>query len=469
MAISIEKINYWLLIPKETQVIEFKEAKNQFDSLKLYKYCVAIANEGGGHLILGITDKVPRTVCGTSAFQDANEIVGKIFNVLGFRVDFEEVIHSDGRIVVFTIPSRPRSTAYQHQGAYWMRSGEQLVAMSEDRLRTIFNEGQSTWLEDTAFSNASAQDVVGNLDTQSYFELLNLPYPTDQAGVIKRLTSDSLIKASGQGYAISNMAAILLAKSLNRFETVKRKAIRVILYDKESKLKTISDLTGDKGYAVGFSGLVSYVMSQLPQNEIIENALRKETKLLPEVVLRELLANALIHQDFQISGTSPFVEIYSNRVEITNPGLPLVPVDRFIDSYQSRNESLADLMRRFGICEEKSSGIDKVIEAAEFMQLPAPDFLTGHIRTIAIIYGPKSYKEMDRSDRVRACYQHCALQYVLRKQMTNQSLRERFGISSASSNSVSQIINNCVEQNLIRLDPNAPDSRRYARYIPSWA
>jgi len=469
MTIGIEQIEFWLSLPKETNILEFKEAKNQFDSTKLYKYCVAIANEGGGHLILGITDKLPRTICGTSAFQDTNETVGKIFNVLGFRVDLDEVIHPDGRIIVFTIPSRPRGTAYQYQGAYWMRSGEQLVAMSEDRLRTIFNEGQPIWLEHLACSDVSAQDVIDSLDTQSYFELLNLPYPTNQTGVISRLMSDSLIKKNGLGYDISNMAAVLLAKSLKRFETVKRKAIRVIFYDGESKLKTISDLTGDKGYAVGFSGLVSYVMSQLPQNEIIENALRKETKLLPEIVIRELLANALIHQDFQISGTSPFVEIYSNRVEITNPGLPLVPVDRFIDSYQSRNESLADLMRRFGICEEKSSGIDRVVEAAEVMQLPAPDFLTGHIRTTAVIYGPKAYKAMDGTDRVRACYQHCALQYVLRKQMTNQSLRERFGISSASSNSVSQTINNCVEQGLIKLDPSAPESKRYARYIPSWA
>lgn len=469
MTIGIEQIEFWLSLPKETNILEFKEAKNQFDSTKLYKYCVAIANEGGGHLILGITDKLPRTICGTSAFQDTNETVGKIFNVLGFRVDLDEVIHPDGRIIVFTIPSRPRGTAYQYQGAYWMRSGEQLVAMSEDRLRTIFNEGQPIWLEHLACSDVSAQDVIDSLDTQSYFELLNLPYPTNQTGVISRLISDSLIKKNGLGYDISNMAAVLLAKSLKRFETVKRKAIRVILYDGESKLKTISDLTGDKGYAVGFSGLVSYVMSQLPQNEIIENALRKETKLLPEIVIRELLANALIHQDFQISGTSPFVEIYSNRVEITNPGLPLVPVDRFIDSYQSRNESLADLMRRFGICEEKSSGIDRVVEAAEVMQLPAPDFLTGHIRTTAVIYGPKAYKAMDGTDRVRACYQHCALQYVLRKPMTNQSLRERFGISSASSNSVSQTINNCVEQGLIKLDPSAPESKRYARYIPSWA
>ncbi|WP_293650344.1 ATP-binding protein, partial [Thiolapillus sp.] len=216
-------------------------------------------------------------------------------------------------------------------------------------------------------------------------------------------------------------------------------------------------------------GLVQYVMGRLPQNEVIEDAIRKEVKLVPEVVIRELLANALIHQDFELTGTSPMVEVYADRVEISNPGEPIVPVDRFIDGYQSRNERLADLMRRFGICEEKSSGIDRVIEAAEFLQLPAPDFLVEHQRTVAVIYGAKDFKLMDRSDRVRACYQHCVLQWVLRRKMTNQTLRERFGLSERSGSRISQIISIAVEQGIIKNDPGAPDSRKYARYIPAWA
>lgn len=163
------------------------------------------------------------------------------------------------------------------------------------------------------------------------------------------------------------------------------------------------------------------------------------------------------------------VEIYANRVEISNPGEPVVPIERFIDGYQSRNERLADLMRRFGICEEKSSGIDRVIETVELLQLPAPEFLTGHQRTIAIIYGPRAFKEMSGSDRVRACYQHCVLQWVLRRQMSNQSLRERFGLAETSSNTVSQVISTTIEQGLIKNDPSAPGSKRYARYIPAWA
>lgn len=469
MSITVEQINLWRQLPSETQNLEFKEAKTQYDTKKLSRYCVAIANEGGGHLILGVKDKLPREVVGTQAFNDVVDIAGKLFTWVGFRVDIEEINHPDGRILVFIIPPRPRGTAYHYEGAYLMRSGEELVPMSEDQLRKIFAEGQPNWLEEIALKNISAQDVVHLLDTQTFFELLNLPYPTDQSGVIEKLISEKLIEKTDVGFNILNIGAILLAKNLKNFSHIQRKATRVIVYKGESKLETLSDLTGEKGYAVGFIGLVQYVMGKLPQNEIIKNAIRKEVKLVPEVVIRELLANALIHQDFEMTGASPVVEVFSNRIEISNPGEPIVPVERFIDGYQSRNERLADIMRRFGICEEKSSGIDRVIESAEILQLPAPEFLISHKRTIVVIHGERAFRDMSGSDRVRACYQHCVLQYVLRKQMTNQSLRQRFGVSEGSANIISQIISSAVEQNLIKNDPNAPDSRRYARYIPFWA
>jgi predicted HTH transcriptional regulator len=469
MTITPAQIDMWRGSASETQNLEFKEAGNQYDTRKLCRYCVAIANEGGGHLVLGIADKPPRAVVGSQAFPDPQDTAEKLFHWVGFRVDVEVTAHPDGRVVVFSIPARPKGTAYHYDGAYLMRSGEELVPMSEDQLRKIFGEGQPSWLENPALKDVSPQDVVQLLDTQTFFDLIHLPYPTDQAGVLARLLDERLIERSTTGFNILHIGAVLLAKNMRQFPDISRKAARVIVYAGESKLQTVSDLTGEKGYAVGFAGLVQYVMGKLPQNEVIEGAIRKEVKLLPEVVVRELLANALIHQDFDMGGTSPMVEVFSNRVEISNPGEPIVPVERFIDGYQSRNERLADLMRRFGICEEKSSGIDRVIEASEIMQLPAPEFLTSHRRTTVVIHGPRSFRDMNGSDRVRACYQHCVLQYVLRRQMTNQSLRERFGLPEGSSNTVSQIITATMDQGLVKSDPNAPESRRYARYIPAWA
>jgi predicted HTH transcriptional regulator len=350
-----------------------------------------------------------------------------------------------------------------------MRSGEALMPMSEDQLRQIFSEGEPDWLEEYSIANLDAQQIVDLLDTQTYFELVKLPYPTDQKGVIDRLCHERLIDGTGDSYGIRRLAALLLAKRLTDFSELARKAPRVVVYKGASKLETRLDQTGGKGYAVGFQGLIRLVMDQLPQNEIIENAIRKEMKLVPEVVIRELIANALIHQDLSIGGASVMIEIYSDRIEISNPGNPIVPVERFIDGYQSRNERLADIMRRMGICEEKSSGIDRVIQSVEMFQLPAPDFRADYHRTTAVIYGPRSFEAMDREDRIRACYQHCALKWVMSDRMTNQSLRERFNLPESKSAISFQIIASTVKSGLIKSDEKTGASRKFARYLPFWA
>ena len=464
-----EQIDLWRKSPSEHQRLEFKEAKTQLDNRQLYEHCVALANEGGGLLLLGVSDKPPRAVVGTHAFRDPVAMAEKLFQAIGFRVDIEEVAHPEGRVLVFHIPSRPRGTAYHLDGKYLMRSGEALVPMSEDQLRRIFAEGEPDWLEEHSKAGLDAQQVVESLDTQSLFELLKLPYPTKRTGVLDRLLSERFIDEINGRYAIRRLGGLLLAKRLADFSDLARKAPRVVVYTGTSKLETRLDQPGIRGYAVGFQGLVHFVMGQLPQNEVIEDALRSEMKLVPEVVIRELVANALIHQDLSVGGASVMIEVYSNRVEISNPGEPVVPVERFIDGYQSRNERLADLMRRFGICEEKSSGIDRVVQAAEVYQLPAPDFRAGHRRTIVTLYGPKPFEDMDREDRTRACYQHCALKWVMSERMTNQSLRERFQLPESKAAIASQVIAATIETGLIKPDEKVGSSRKYARYVPFWA
>lgn len=469
MATTPGQIDLWCQTPSEHQRLEFKEAKQQFDNHRLYQYCVALANEGGGHLILGVSNDSPRKVVGTKSFADPIAMAEKVFEALGFRVEIEEVLHPDGRVLVFHIPSRPRGTAYHLDGAYLMRSGGSLVAMSEDQLRRIFAEGKPDWLEEPSRAGLSDEEVIELLDTQAYFELMKIPYPSDRAGVLDRLERERFIDRDPHSWGIRRLSALLFAKQLNDFPDVARKAARVVVYNGTSKTDTKLDRTGTKGYATGFQAMITFVMGQLPQNEVIEDALRKQVKLVPDVVIREVLANALIHQDFTVGGASMMVEIYSNRVEVSNPGEPIVPVERFIDGYQSRNERLADVMRRMGICEEKSSGIDRVVETAEAFQLPAPDFQAGHKRTFVIIYGPRPFDEMDREDRTRACYQHCVLRYVMRERMTNQSLRERFKLPENKSAVVSQVIAATIEEGRIKSDEAVGGSRKYARYVPFWA
>lgn len=469
MKTTLEDFQSWLSVSAEHERLEFKEAKHQFDTNKLFKYCVALANESGGKLILGVTDKIPRCIVGTEAFSDVFGIQGKILQKLGFRVDVEEFQHPDGRILIFHIPPRPRGTAYQVEGAYLMRSGEELIPMTEDRLRAIFEEGKPDWLSQAARKNVTADEIVKLLDTQSYFDLLKLPYPAQREGVLEKFAREKLIQVCHDRWEITNLGAILFAKDLKEFEGLSRRAIRIIVYEGKGKLRTRLDKFDTKGYAVGFEALIDTINSLLPSNEEIGKALRKTVKMFPEEAIRELVANALIHQDFNETGASTVIEIYQDRIEISNPGTPFIPTERFIDEYQSRNERLADLMRRFGICEEKGSGIDKVIQSVEVYQLPAPDFRVGEKHTTAVMFGHKPLGEMDSRDKIRACYQHCCLRYVMNEKMTNQSLRERFKLAEDKSDYASRIIRDTLEVKIIKLDDPVNTSKRYAKYIPFWA
>ncbi|WP_265946586.1 ATP-binding protein [Dechloromonas sp. A34] len=351
-----------------------------------------------------------------------------------------------------------------------MRAGEELVTMTPDFLKRIFAEGQADWFEQLAKENASADDVVALLDTQSFFELMNLPYPTSRDGVLARLQQERLIESRIGGWSISNLAAILLAKRLDAFPPeLARKAPRVVIYDGPNKLNTREDKLGAKGYAVGFENLIDFVHSSAPQNRFVEQVVREEVKMFPRQAIRELIANGLVHQDFLATGGSVMIEMYSDRLEVSNPGLPPIKVERFIDEYRSRNERLAELMRRMGICEEKGSGIDKVVSAAEVFQLPAPDFRIGDTRTTAVLFAHQDFAEMSKADRTRACYQHCCLKYVSNQRMSNQSLRERFRLPESKAAIASQVIGATKDAGLIKPDESETSSTRYARYLPFWA
>lgn len=346
-----------------------------------------------------------------------------------------------------------------------------MVPMSEDRLRQIFAEGEPDWLEEPAAHPPMGQArVLELLDTSTFFKLLNSPLLVEGAA-IDRLLSERLIDDVGGGaYSIRRIAALLLANKLSDFPDVSFKAARVIAYQGQSKLSTpIIDRSGVKGYAVGFQNLVTFINSHLPQHEVIENSLRREIKLIPEIAIRELVANALVHQEMSVSGSSVTIEIYSDRLEVSSPGEPNVPIERLIDGYRSRNERLADFMRRMGICEERGSGIDKVVNEAEALNLPAPDFRAMHKRTLFTIFGPRKFDMMDREDRIRACYQHCALKWEKSQRMTNQSLRDRFHLSESKVAIVSQVIAATIETGAIKLDEKAGLSRKFAKYIPHWA
>ena len=456
--------------PTEDRSLEFKKAERQYDRIKLFKRCVAIGNEGGGRIILGVTDARPRRVVDTRAFENVGKIEADIFAKCDIRVVVEELRHPDGRVLIFNIPSRPIGPAFAYEGAYLMRVGEETPPMSPDRLRTIFNEANPPWEQRTARSDVPGREVVKLLDTNAFFDLLDQPYPTSQTAVLQRFVDEDFIRVvPGGGYHVTNLAAVCFANDYKDFPTVAHKYQRFVVYEGLGKLSTLLDRDETRGIAIDFEKRVDEIYSHLPGGEFIESVIRKERRMFPRVAVRELLANALIHQDFDHSGNNVLIELFDNRMMISSPGEPLIDTDRFIDGHQSRNNKLADLMRRLGICERLSSGVDKVVGSVEVAQLPPPDFRVQNGLTMSLLFAAKPLENMDRGERIRACYQHCCLRYVNNEPTTNQSVRERFGLNDSQSEFASRILRDTVKAGRIQIDPTKASSLKFREYLPSWA
>ncbi|WP_201353173.1 ATP-binding protein [Hydrogenimonas urashimensis] len=468
--------------PKETEWIEFKTNKAVAQDIGEYisalSNSAAVNGRSSAYMIWGIEDNshqiVGTTFCPQETKVGNEELENWLLRLLEPKIDFRfhELNIDDKPIVILEI-----TPAYRHPVRF---KGEEYIRIGsyKKKLKDYPEKERKLWriLDAVPFEKQIAaehindDEVLSLLDYPAYFELLKLPLPENRLGILEALSSDDLIvENDGGGWNITNLGAILFAKKLESFQGLKRKAVRVIQYEGTGRIKTIREEVGHKGYASGFEGLIGFVNALLPTNEVIHQALRETVPMYPELAIRELIANALIHQDFFQAGTGPMIEIFSNRMEITNPGKPLVPTDRFLDSPpKSRNEALASFMRRIGVCEERGSGIDKVVFETEFYQLPAPLFQTTQEHTKAILFAHKKLKEMDKQDRVRACYLHACLRYVQHNYMTNTSLRERFGVESKNTAMISRIIKEALDEGVIYIYDESVGTKA-RKYIPWWA
>lgn len=470
-------------LPHETEWVEFKV--NNADPQEIGEYLSALANAAAlngkafAYLVWGIEDQT-HGIVGTSfspaACKKGNEPLETwLLRLLTPKIHFRfHELTVDGLPVVLLEIGRAFRHPLRFQGEEFIRIGAAKKPLKEapDRERTLWRIFDQTPFEDLiAVERAGADEVLRLLDYPAYFDLLEQPLPADRDGILKALADDGLIApCEAGGWNITNLGAILFAKRLDDFRSLRRKAMRVIQYRGTSRIETLREQEiGGKGYASGFGSLVDFIDGLLPSNEVIGQALRRTVPMFPKLAVRELVANALIHQDFFVTGAGPMVEIFADRIEITNPGEPLVDTRRFVDTPpKSRNEKLASLLRRFRICEERGSGIDKVVFQIELFQLPAPLFEVPEGFTRAVLFAHRPLTDMDKADRVRACYLHACLKLVTRSFLTNASLRERFGVAEKNKATVSRYIREAVKAGMIKpFDEDA--ARKMMKYVPYWA
>ena len=479
---TLALINDLLRLPAETSWVEFKE--NNVDALLIGKLISALSNAARladqvfAYVLWGVRD-ADHAAVGTT-FEPSSQLQrGQPLDLwLSQRLqpaiafNFKPVDYNGVRLILLEIPAATTSPVDFDRQAF-IRIGSATPRLSDypERLKALWAKLQSyVWESGIAAPFLSGDDVLARLDYAAYFDLTGQHLPDNRKGIFDKLKADHLIQADvGGHWSITHLGAIVLAKRLTDFApSIARKAIRFVAYNGLSRADTVTHRhDGPKGYAIGFTGFIDFIDGLMPRHEFIGKAFREERPLYPAIAIRELVANALIHQDMTVTGAGPLVEMFSDRLEITNPGQPLVQPDRFLDfPPRSRNEALASLMRRMKLCEEQGTGIDKVLDAVEFHQLPAPDFRAEGGAVRAILYAPRRFADMTPQERVRACYQHAALRYVSGQRMKNSTLSERLGIDSQNAAQTSVVIRQTLNAGLIRpADPAHPR----AGYVPFWA
>ena len=247
------------------------------------------------------------------------ELESWLLRLLEPKIDFRFFkVPIDGKPVVVLEMARAARHPVRFKGQKFIRVGsykKKLEAFPEKEraLWRIFD--QIPFEDGLAIDRITADEVLQLLDYPAYFDLLELPLPDNREGILAALAADRLIrKSDAGGWDITNLGAILFAKRLDAFRHLGRKAVRVIHYRGCDRTQTLREKLGTKGYACGFEGLIGFINVLLPANEIIGQALRASVPMFPELAVRELVANALIHQDFFITGAGPMVEIFDDRI-----------------------------------------------------------------------------------------------------------------------------------------------------------
>jgi len=436
---------------------------------------------GGGTLVFGI-DNTDAKAIGVSV-AEAETIAGQLANLA--REALEVKVRLDHAVIewegvalllvhVLESPVKPvhlRGKDIEHS---FIRSGGTTRSASRPEIGAMMLHSKSLrWEELRAGLLLTADEVLAKLDHGQLLKLLERPEPTTTEELLAWMEAERLIESvDGAGYYVTNFGAIAAARKLAEFDSLSRKAVRVVIYQGLNKAVTIREYEGSRGYAGAFQGLLRFLGTILPQSEIIQKALRKKVTIYPEVALRELIANALIHQDFSLTGTGPMVEIFADRIEIRSPGrlLPSKKIDRLIGTQpESRNEILAKAFRRYKICEERGSGLLKAGLEIELYGLPPLQFEEGENYFKVTMFAPRTFAEMSSRERINACYQHAVIRHFSGSALTNTSLRERLKMPEKQRAMVSALIKETLNARLIKRSDPESTSLKFSEYVPHWA
>lgn len=367
----LDRLDTWLT-SQENEHLECKEAKHHFDFEKLVKYCVALANEGGGHIVLGVTDKPPRRVVGSQAFDRIERTKAGLVERLHLRIDGEELDHPDGRVVAFHVASRPVGSPIAYDGAYWMRAGEDLVPMTPDMLKRIFAEAGPDFSAEIC-ANATLDDLdpaaIGRFRTMWARKAGN-------KAIVALNDEQTLRDAELQMDGGVTYAALVLFGTRNALGKHLAQAEVVFEYrSSEASLPYQQRKEFRQGFFLFDDELLGTINLRNEVQQFRSGLFMWDIPTLNENVVREAVLNAVCHRDYRLAG-SVFVRQFPRRLEIISPGgfPPGITAENILWKQSPRNRRIAEACSRCGLVERSGQGMNRMYEQCIRESKPVPDF-----------------------------------------------------------------------------------------------
>lgn len=458
-------------VPQELNEIDWKGGlSNKTD--RLAQHICAFANlSGGGFLVFGINDDAEFEELDKATIEETTKKLGNIAkNNLAWSIQLEHAVldYKEHALLFVRIPEQQNKPMYlRGRDIYeaYIRSAGHTVKMSREQVHEMLALSHGlTFEKRVACSAVMEETVLELLDYEKLYELIDKRIPQDRSRVMDQMCEFGMIEHKDDRYDILNLGAILFARNLKDFG-LENKEVIVRKYSGTNNLVMELEYKMSIGYAVGFEDMVDTVM-RFTSKEKIE-VRREAVPTYPRVAVREFAANLMVHQDFAITGMPITIEVFTNRLVMTNPGMCLNDVNRLIDlPPHSRNEGMAQLMLQLDMCERRGSGYDRAVAAIEEMLLPAYKVQSGDDYTRVFMFPMKALKDMTKEEKIIACYQHACLLYENNLNLTNQAVRERFGLDKNKSSVASRIIADAVERGLLKVSDEQNTSTKYVSYIP---
>ena len=360
----------WLGEP-EGERLEFKSARNHFHFETLVDYCVALANEGGGKILLGVTDERPRNVVGTRAFAEPGRTAAGLYDRLRHRVPVEEVNHEGHRLLIVHVPPRLPGTAWEHNGRYLRRAGDALVPIPGDELQAMFAEAgpdYSAQTVDTGLAGLSPQAIA--LFRERWARKAGNPKIAgwDDA----TLLSAAELVQDGR----PTIAALILLATRETLGRHLAQAEIVFEYRSTEAAGPAQDrLELREGFLLAHDMLWERINRRNDRQSYQDGLFRYEIPTFDEVAVREALLNAVAHRDYWLGG-SVFIVQYSRRLEVISPGgFPAgITPENILDQQNPRNRRLAEALGKCGLIERAGQGLNLMVENAVRQSKPLPDF-----------------------------------------------------------------------------------------------